>query len=210
MTVFLKPILNISTLSPKGVALKGTSIVGKMTGNVNFPTPNPTLADVTDAVDKLNSKIEQQDLAWLTYHEKTVEVQEYRDLLANVLEAVRSYVGTIARGSESVIASAGLDVRQKPVPTGVLPAPHGVEANTGSSDGEIIVTWERVKGAKAYVVEMCYDLSDAANWTHYASLTPNKCYITGLESGTRIYVRVTAINKFGQGGYSDPATKTVP
>lgn len=210
MTVFQRPVLNISTLSPKGLALKGTSIVGKMTGNTHFLTPNPPLADVQDAVDKLNAKIEQQDLAWLTYHEKTVEVQEYRDALANVLENVRSYVGNIAQGSETIIASAGMDVRQKPTPTVVLPAPRGVEANPGSSDGEIIVTWERVKGAKAYVVEMCYDIGDAANWTHYASVVSNKCYITNVESGTRIYVRVTAINKLGQGGYSDPATKTAP
>lgn len=210
MTVYQRPILNISKLIPKDVAIRGISIVGKMTGNGTFPTPNPPLVDIKDYCDTLLERIAEQDTAWLAYHEKVVQVQELRDKVVNALELEANYVASIALGSESVIASAGMDVRQKPVPIGILPAPHGVEANTGSSDGEIIVTWERVKGAKAYVVEMCYDLSDAANWTHYASLTPNKCYITGLESGTRIYVRVTAINKLGQGGYSDPATKTAP
>ena len=210
MTIFMRPILNISKLTPVEVALKGSSIVGKMTGNINFTTPSPPLADITGAVDQLLAKLEEQKLAALTYHEKTVQVQELRDQLANVLEAERGYVGTIARGSESVIASAGFDVRQKPVASGILPAPTGVLAKEGSSDGEIIVVWQKVKGAKAYVVEISYDLSDVGNWTYEATVVQNRCYISGIESGTRIYARVVAINAAGQGGYSDPATKTAP
>jgi len=116
----------------------------------------------------------------------------------------------VAQGDKLAILSSGFEVRQKPMPFGMLPAPANVSAEAGGSDGEIIVKWDSVKGARSYIVEESFDISDPENWAYQATVTKTKCYISGMESGIRIWVRVVAVNAAGQGAYSDVATKTVP
>ncbi len=211
MTKKLKPLLSTSKLPASGVITKAGGIVGQIGFHVaTFATPNPPLSAITDQSGKLQIKIDKQNAAWSAYKEATEEVQVEREILEELLEQERFYVEGIANGDKVKILAAGFDMRKDPVATGILPAPLNVITKEGSSDGELIVTWKSVKGAKAYNVEISYDNTDAANWAFYITVTKCKCYITGIESGTRVYTRVVAINSNGQGGYSDISTKTVP
>lgn len=205
-----KAILNLSRATANEVAVKASTIVSKMTANANFTTPAPTLSSITTQINLLNTKLTEQSTAFRTYQQKTVEVLTEKDNLLNLLDTEGTYVENAANGDEVKILSAGFDVKQKAIPIGLLPAPKDVLAEEGGSDGEVIVSWSPVRGAKSYVVEMSLDITSPDNWNYQATVTKSKCYLSALDSGTRIWVRVVAINAAGQGAYSDPATKTVP
>ena len=206
-----KPVLNTSKLPASGVITKAGGIVEQMGLHVStFATPNPPLSAITDQAGKLQTKIDKQKAALSAYKEATEDVQAERDKLEEFLEQERFYVEVTADGDKVKILASGYDLRKDPVAAGILPAPTNVLTKEGSSDGELVVKWKKVKGAGAYVVEISYDISDAANWSSYATVVTCKCYITGIESGTRVYARVAAVNGKGQGGYSDPSTKTAP
>lgn len=159
---------------------------------------------------KCSTKLTEQSVAFQTYQQKTIEVQTEKDNLLNLLDTEGNYVETAANGDEAKIVSAGFDVKKAAEPIGLLPAPKKVLALEGANDGDITVTWDRVVGAKSYIVEISFDITSAENWSYQATVTKAKCFIGGLDSGTRIWTRVAAINAAGQGAYSDPATKTVP
>jgi len=205
-----KAILNLSRATANEVAVKASTIVSKMTTNANFPAPAPALNIITSQISLLNTKLTEQETAFKTYQQKTVEVQTEKDNLINLLETEGNYVENVSNGDEIKILSAGYDVKQKAMPIGLLPAPKDVLASEGGSEGEVIVTWKPVRGAKSYVVEMSLDITSPDNWNYQATVTKTKCYLSALDSGTRIWVRVVAINAAGQGAFSDPATKTVP
>lgn len=205
-----KAVSNTAKLSNEGVVTKATSIVQSMTGNTAFATPNPPLSDITDLSDKLALKLANQKTALKDYQTKTNEVQVAREDLEYALERERSYVEITSDGDKTKILSSGFDVKQDATPVGILPAPINVLLKQGGSDGELIATWKRVKGARSYVVEQSFEVGDSTNWSIIAVVTKAKCFLSGMESGTRCWIRVAAINAAGQGSYSDLATKTVP
>lgn len=205
-----RAILNLSNASNAVVILKANTIVSKMTGNANFTAPLPALAAINTQVALLNQKITEQKNAFQTYQQKTIEVNTEHDNLLNLLEAEGNYVSNIANGDEAKILSAGFDIRKAPVPVGLLPAPKKVLALEGANDGEINGTWDKVSGAKSYIVEMTATIDQPDSWEHVITVTNTKCTLKELSSGSRVWIRVAAINAAGQGAYSDPATKTVP
>jgi hypothetical protein len=212
MTVKARPILNLgSKTSAPDVVVRGQGIVDQMGLHVaTFATPSPPLTAITDQIGKVQIKLGKQNAAWLAYKAASEDVKTEKIKLLDLLELLRVYVEITADGDVQLIKNSGYDVRQTGVSSGILPAPLGVITKEGTSEGELIVTWRSVKGAKAYNVEISYDHSDAANWTFYGTVAKCKCFVTGIESGTRVYTRVVAINGKGNGGYSDISTKTVP
>lgn len=205
-----RAILNLSNATNAIAIVKANTIVSKMTGNASFTTPVPALNVITSQVALLNQKITDQKNAFQTYQQKTIEVNTEYDNLLNLLEAESNYVSNVANGDEAKILSAGFDVRKAPTPVGLLPAPKKVLASEGANDGEINGTWDKVSGAKSYIVEMTTTIDQPDSWAHVVTVTNSKCTLRELTSGSRVWIRVAAINAAGQGAYSDPATKTVP
>jgi predicted phage tail protein len=85
--------------------------------------------------------------------------------------------------------------------------PKRLTASAGDHDGEVDLSWDRLAGAKSYVVEKSVDPPTATGWSHTAVSTKSSFTVTGLTSGTRYWFRVAAINANGQSGWSDPASK---
>lgn len=92
---------------------------------------------------------------------------------------------------------------------GDLPAPDDLRAAMGDVDGEIDLVWDRVRGASAYVVQMCPDPT-RGDWTQAALSTSSKATVPGLTSGQTTYFRVAALGAAGQGAWSDVASKMAP
>ncbi|MFN8284030.1 MAG: fibronectin type III domain-containing protein [Chitinophagales bacterium] len=205
-----KAILNLSRKSVTEVVTKGGSIILKMTGNATFPTPMPELNSIQLQIDVVNSKLAEQKEAFKTYQQKTVELENEKDNLIGLLELLGNYVNKNADGDVAKILSAGYDVKKASTPAGLLPSPLNVLAKEGANSGDIVVSWKSMKGAKSYLVDMTYDVSDEEQWTFQAAVVKAKCFISGIDSGTRVWVRVSAVNSAGQGAYSDPATKVAP
>ena len=202
--------LNLSSLNIEQKVTFGSNIKTAMTGNATFPTPNPTLPNYGTAITTLNTKNAavvalQGQLGTAMSDRDAAEVNF--DMLTKQLA---SYVDNIAMGDPVKIQSAGMDVKATPTPIGVPNQPANLSLTVSDADGQLDAQWDRVRGAKSYEIQISADPITSTSWQNRPSVTKSAVTLTGLTSGTKIWVRIRAIGASGPGAWSDPATKIVP
>ena len=202
--------LNIRNLSPLEKVAKARQIVTSLTGNASFTTPHPTLAQVTTGADDLESAYSDAQTARQAAQTKTSILRDKEDVLETLLRQIAAYIESVGGNDESTILSAGLDVRSAASPTIAPTPPTALTATDGDEEGEIDLTWDKVKGAKSYVIERSPDPPTATSWGHATVVLKSSATINGLTAGTRYWFRVAAVLSSGQSGWSDPATKIAP
>ena len=178
-----------------------------LTGNANFPTPNPTLASLKTAASALGTKAafaadirKQSQIATLA--QDTAE-----DALDAALTTLGSYVETTSGGDEAKILSAGMAVKAAATAAGLLPAPGPVAATTGDGAGEVDLVWPRLTGAKSFVIQHAADpAAPDGDWKFATTSTKSSATVTGLVGGTRYWFRVAATGSAGQSPWSSPVT----
>ena len=206
----MKVKLGLKGMSIVVKAELGTRIVAAMTGNPNFVTPNPSLADITAAKAALltayNDALTKRQQSNAATDLQVEKEKNYERLLT--LEAL--YVENASGGDELKIQSAGMSIRDPKSPVGPLPPPLALSAMAGNNDGEIDLNWEPVKGANSYVIQMTTDPNVPDSWAPKANATESYAVILGLTSGTKYWFRVAGMGAAGQGAFSDPAAKYAP
>ena len=203
--------LNISRLSITQKIARCRQITNAITGNANFPNPNPTLAAITTATDDVETAFHDAQAARQQAKAKTTVLNDKDYVLSGLMAQLSAHVESVAGGDEAKIRSAGMDTKAPPSsPTEIPEPPASLSATAGDRDGEIDLVWEAVSGAKSYVLERSTDPVTATSWAHAGVSTKSSQTINGLASGTRYWFRVAAINGVGQSGWSDPAMKIAP
>jgi hypothetical protein len=202
--------LNLRSLSPEELAGLANNIVTAMTGNANFPTPNPTLASVGGLIDALQIKIAAQTAAASAAKLATSERKTAEDALGDALRQLAAYVENASGGDQVKIESAGMQVRSGSGSIGELAQVSNLSVSEGDDDGELDAQWDRVYGAKSYEVQTSADPNVAGSWVLKMTATKSRCSISGLTSGNRVWVRVRGMGAAGPGPWSDPAGKVVP
>lgn len=203
--------LNLSRLTIPEKIAKAQQIVTALTGNTSFPTPSPSLANITSAANELKTASDEVQTVTQTRKEKTSIQTQKEDSIDQLLTQLAAYVESVAGSNEQMILSAGMDVRAPATPTTTAPEqPQGLTATAGDHDGEIDLSWDTVTGARSYVVEKSTDPATPNTWAHAGVSTRSTFVAGGLTSGTRYWFRVAAVNNNGQSGWSDPAMKIAP
>jgi hypothetical protein len=202
--------LNLKSLSTSEKVEKAHQIVKALTGNSSFTTPQPALASVTTAANDLGTAFSDAQAARQTAVTKTSIMHDKESALEGLLRQLAAYVESVAGDDESMILSAGIDVKAAGASLPTTEAPLSLSATEGDHDGEIDLSWNAVKGAKSYVIERSPDPPTASSWVHQTVSSKSSTSVTGLVSGTRYWFRVAAVSSGGQGGFSDPATKIAP
>ena len=64
--------------------------------------------------------------------------------------------------------------------------------------------------ASSYEVQTATDPNALASWVPGITSPHSTFQLTGLTSGSRLWVRMRAVGALGAGPWSDPATKIVP
>ena len=187
-----------------------TRIVTAMTGNPNFATPNPALADITAKTTALRTSYN----AALSKRAQAKAATDLHDAdekeLDLKLTQASLYVENVSAGNDGKILSAGMNLRHNIVRIGELSVPKNLLAKAGGGDGEIILNWDPVRGARSYVVEITTDANVPSSWKHKTNVTESSAAITGLTSGGKFWFRVAGVGAAGQGPFSDPAAKYAP
>lgn len=203
--------LNFSRLSLSEKIAKARQIVTALTGNTNFPTPSPALSVVTTAIRDTETAAAEAQQARQTAKEKTSVQNQKEDALEKLVAQLAAYVESVAGDDEQLILSAGMDTRARSVAATETPAqPQGLSASAGDHDGEIDLSWDKLTGARSYVIETSNDPPTDKGWSHAGVSTRSTFTVNGLTSGTRYWFRVAAVNANGQSGWSDPAMKIAP
>jgi hypothetical protein len=202
--------LNLRSMNVTEKIQFARQIVTGMTGNASFTTPDPPLATITTCAIALENAYNDANVAKQDASTK-VSIQDDEEIvLDSNLQKLANYVESASDGDETKIQSAGMNLRAKPQPIGDIQQPLGLVATAGDKEGEIDLSWDRVRGARSYVVEQCPDPISASNWKNAAIPTKSSVSISGLTSGTKYWFRVAGIGATGQGPWSDPATKYAP
>jgi hypothetical protein len=203
--------LNLKSLSIPEKLARAQQIVTALTGNAHFPTPHPTLAEVTAAINELEEASQAAQAARQEAKTRTATQKAKEEAFDRIMTQLVSHVESIAGDDDARIMSAGLDVRAPTSSTSATPsAPTALTATAGDHDGELDLSWDTVRSARSYIVERSPDPPTDTSWAHATVSTRSSTTLDGLTSGTRYWFRVASVTASGQSGWSNPAMKIAP
>ena len=202
--------INFGNLSIPEKIARARQIVTALTGNADFASPQPSLAEVTTTIDGLETAYSDALTARQEAKAKTSAQNQKEDDFNRTISRLASFVESASGGDEAKIKNVGMDVRATPSSSEDLQAPASLAPTAGDHEGEVDLQWDTVRGAKSYVVEVSADPPTNSSWQHNTVSTKSRATIDGLTSGTKYWFRVAAVGTNGQSGWSDPATKIAP
>jgi hypothetical protein len=201
--------LGLDSLSVPAKIQYGRRLVTALTGNPNFPTPNPGVAVLTAGADELEAAYNDAHAARLVAKTKTTVQDEKTTALDLLIAQLASYVDNASGGDSVKIESAGFDVRATPRPIGELPPPADLKVKPSEHAGSADVSWQRVHGARAYTIERSLDGAEL-DWKVIGICTKREAALNSMVSGKKYWFRVAAVGTAGQSAWSDPATLFAP
>jgi hypothetical protein len=201
--------LNLKDRSDSELLTFSQQHIAAMSGNPNFPSPLPAEPDYQLLHDAFQEAQDGAGLAQQTAKEKTSLKDTARVALETGLTQRGGYVESTSAGDEAKILSSNLPVRETPAPVGELPAPVDFLATMGDKEGEIDLTWSRVRGAASYVIEQSPNVVPRV-WTPEGVVPKSKATIGGCTPGAMSVFRVAAVGTAGQGPWSDESVKMSP
>lgn len=204
--------LNLKSLSVTEMIAKARQIATALTGNTNFANSQAMVTQITAAADAAETAHADSQAARQAAVTKTSIQHDKTDVLVGILRQAAAYIESVAGDDESKILSAGVSIKTTTPASssGDTTAPTGLHATAGDHEGELDLNWDRVQGAKSYVLERSPDPSTATSWAQEAIVTRSSATVNGLTSGTHYWFRVAAVTSGGQSGWSDPALRMAP
>jgi hypothetical protein len=196
----------VSNLSPAKTIVFTRSVLSRMEGNPNFPSPTEPLAEITAKVnllDEIQQLVVQGHLYKLPMRRSTMKA--VIDSMAKLCE----YVNLTADGDETKLESSGFPFVKKRTPR---PAPDKLtrlSAKQGKCSGNINLKWQGNKTRTVYSYQISYTPEVESSWIMVGLCTKPSTVIGGLESGKKCWFRVAAVNAAGSGAWSDPVAYMV-
>jgi hypothetical protein len=196
MLVVKKPVvvLKLNGKSIAQVIVDANSYMDGISKNpTRFPSPSPTLADITAAVVKLEASA------------KTAQSRSRSDVairnadlkaLENLLKDLAHYVETICKldinNAEAIAKQANMQLK-----THTTPQKQDFVMTALTTTGEILMTAKSEKGRVTFNFELSTDPTNPALWKSVQNKSIAHAKVTGLTSGTRYYGRVFRTDKTG-------------
>jgi len=178
-------------------------ILQQMTGNSNFPTPDPTLASVTALANEFEQAINDAEAGGS--YDKSVKDGKKEELV-DTMHNLSNYVLFTAKGDRLIAESSGFTIAKDPSPQPPIGKPEGLILTDGANAGELWLSFNRVSGTRSYMSQISLDPADETKWiTSHGTIRKN--LFTGLESGKKYYVRVVALGTNSQIVYSDVVSR---
>lgn len=182
--------LSFAKLRDDEIDSKGLSIINSLTGNLNFPNPVPTLAEVAASrvvyVEAMSANINGGK------NETSIKNQARKDLEEN-LRLLGLYVQANCKDNEVIALSSGYDVQKPKRPIGILAKPTNFKVDSGPTSGTLLASSDRIEGAKGYIFEITTTpLTDDSLWKPIFSSTKN-CLFEGLVSGSQYALRMAGL-----------------
>jgi hypothetical protein len=202
--------LDVASITASELTGVAQSIANGLTNNVYFdsPTPSPSVLNAKALeVDGATQEIENLKSLLKT---KQSALDAKRNELRELIKQARNYVELKSGGDETIILSAGMQVRSEAGSVGLLHAPQNFTVLEGANPGMVELKWKTVRGSSSYIIERSTDPPTSSSWTSGAVSTKAKYLMGGLESGTKFWFRVAAVNSAGIGAWSTPILKIVP
>lgn len=180
------------------------TILTSLTGNASYPTPDPTLAAVTAALNDFIAALANAADGGITL---TAIKNDMRSDLVALLRDLATYVQVACKGDLTVLLSSGFPI-QKPQrnPIGALPAPVNLTVNLGSLSGQLNATVPPVFGASIYNWRLTANNAPTVV-VQAAQTTGGRTTFTSLTPGVIYTVEVNAVGAAGPSDWSQPVSQ---
>ena len=201
-------ITSFSRMRDDEIAIRAHNIVEKMTGNPNFTTPVPALADITAALTEYHLALEQAQNGGT---DKTAAKNAKRLALEGLLRSLALYVQLQCKNDLAIILGSGFDARKAPAtPVTVMKRPAEFTVVNGPYPGSMELSVERIPGAGSYVFEYAaWPVTETTPWEKI-SVRSRTYTIKGLTSGQQYAFRATAVGFDDTPVYSDVISRYAP
>jgi hypothetical protein len=185
---------------------KGTFVVSQLTGNVFYPTTNPTLAAIQTQLTALDTALKMppgqaRDGAIATARPPLEE--SLQDLAENLEQATP--------GNLQKLSTTGFDLRKTPAQTSEPPpTPANLRLRNLQASGEVQFLFEASDRAKSYQIQTTED-ANTGPWKDYDPFSSTRNVVAkGLPRAKDVWGRVRAIGPNNtKSAWSDPATVLV-
>ncbi len=195
-------IINFKNNTDSDMSDFGQSVITGMTGNPDFTTPVPSLADVSTAIANFDSA--KADAS--TGNHAAVELKnQKRQILEELLYELGLYVELQSDGDIATMRRSGFKTTKDPAPVGPLPKPTGFRVQS-TGKGVIKLGLDRLQGAVSYQFE--FKEATAADWSRKIS-SKTRLLLTDLPSGKEYFFRVLPIGTSDVREYSDEISSFV-
>lgn len=167
-----------------------------------FTAPTPTLVVLQDKIDAFAATMPDAEAG-----SKVAKAlrRDARQQLVAALRQLSSYVNMVANTNPTIVDMAGFDLAnpRSPVPpiTGVT-----TPVLKNGANSEIDAKTKKVAGAKTYGIFYTTDPALPINEWQVIYCTRASCVIKNTTSGTRYYVKMSAVGKDEQEVFSGIAT----
>lgn len=197
----------------------GDAIEESLTDNPNFPAPGvtPKLDAMTDARDELSTAKTAQDAAEAAAKTATETQGTKEHDFDTAMNSLVAFVEDESDGNAGKMESAGFTtfLPGKAAPIGELGQVKNLSVTVGDLVGEADVHWDPLHGASSYAIELSEDPAEPPVWAPVpvqqgGNPQKSKTTITGLTSGTRMFLRVMGIGAAGAGPPSIAGDVMVP
>lgn len=177
----------------------GRLVVTMMTGNTNFPTPTPTLAEVSVGLDSLETSEELARRGGKGMVQlRDVELRRSHNNMTMIKGYVQGVANTKPEEAEAIIHSAGMNVA-KPRTRTKLP----LEAKLGETPGQVVLDAKALQKPVQYRWQMS---TDQQTWTDVAETFKTKTTVEGLIPATVYSFRLRTVTRNGPSDWSPPVT----
>lgn len=193
-------------LNDAELAVRAQAIIAAMTGNTNFPTPSPSLADMTTALSEYSTALS----AAKTGNRAQIALKrQKREALISLLHQLGDYVLFTSKRDRTMMVSSGFSIAKEAEPLPPLSKPENLQVLSGENAGELKIAISKVQGARAYQYQYTPDpLTIESKWESQLS-TVTKNTFQDLNSGSRYWCRVAAIGVDEQMVFSDAVSRVV-
>jgi hypothetical protein len=197
--------LDVDSMSEPELLAFGRTVETKLNESTTFDTLDSKTAMLGTALGTLDTRIKDVSKREAELEQAGALLDDQRELVINILASLGSGVEQIAEGETTIVLASGFDVQAERAPVGPLGAPQNLRAATADIEGQVKARWNKVRGARAYIVEIAPE--SGGDWKQTAVLTRVSCVVPGLDSGKRYRIRVCAVGATGQGPWSDEAVR---
>lgn len=194
----------LEKLKPADLVGKSEHIEGAMTGNANFATPTPSVAQLTAARTALVAAIAAAESG---AHAAIASKNAAAKNLATLITKMSRYVNSVAAGDVDKAVSSGFELAKQPDPIDHLNAPTKFEGRTAAIAGQVDLRWKSVYGARVYFVYMSEtDPNAGGTWKNIGVSSKGRFVAKGLKTDQFYSFRVTAVGVVGEGPVSEMVT----
>jgi len=187
---------NVSKLNPVNLLAKLQFIIESLTGNTNFTTTAPTLAELEAAETELSDAIlAAADGA----KSKRVVMMQAAKKVKDMISRLTSDVNTQSNGNLTKAVSSGLEARKQRQAATLAPAPTNFRAFINVGVGKIKLAWDGVKTKLVYIITMTTTPDNDNSWIPISETSKRSVIIEDLTPGTLYYFRVETVNSKGRG-----------